>query len=192
MVPRRERVDLALEVGALFAFYDAYAEERGVGLALSGTAAIEGDPLMVRRALGNLLSNAIRHTARGGTVGCVSRPDCPAKSMSASRFPARQSRPSICSASSSVSIASIRRAKRQVTSSDSAWRSQVHRPGARRDDSGKLRHDWTRFEITFRPLASGGLGTESEPIQRRTTSARVADHREIALAEEPERAHCIA
>lgn len=68
MVPRRERVDLAAEVRALFAFYDAYAEERGVGLALSGTCVIDGDPLMMRRAFGNLLSNAIHHTARGGTV----------------------------------------------------------------------------------------------------------------------------
>lgn len=68
MVPRRERVDLEAQVRALFAFYDAYADERGVGLALAGAGGIDGDPLMMRRALGNLLSNAIRHTARGGTV----------------------------------------------------------------------------------------------------------------------------
>ncbi len=68
MVPRREQVELAAEVQALFAFYDAYADERGVGLALDGKGAVEGDRLMIRRALGNLLSNAIRHTARDGTV----------------------------------------------------------------------------------------------------------------------------
>lgn len=68
MVPHRERVDLGAEAQALFAFYDAYAEECGVGLALEGGGGIDGDRLMIRRALGNLLSNAIRHTPRGGTV----------------------------------------------------------------------------------------------------------------------------
>ncbi len=68
MVPHRERVDLGAEAQALFAFYDAYADECGVGLALDGAGSVDGDRLMIRRALGNLLSNAIRHTARGGTV----------------------------------------------------------------------------------------------------------------------------
>lgn len=76
MVPHRERVDLGAEAQALFAFYDAYAEECGVGLALEGAGSVDGDRLMIRRAMGNLLSNAIRHTARGGTVRvCIaSRP----------------------------------------------------------------------------------------------------------------------
>lgn len=69
MVPHRERVDLGAEAQALFAFYDAYADEHGVALALEGGGSVDGDRLMIRRALSNLLSNAIRHTARGGTVG---------------------------------------------------------------------------------------------------------------------------
>lgn len=67
-VPSLETVDLADEVRALFAFYEAYAEERGVGLALDGGGAVRGDRLMIRRALSNLLSNAIRHTAPGGAT----------------------------------------------------------------------------------------------------------------------------
>ena len=62
LVPNRETVDLATEVRELFAFYDALAEERGVGLSLEGEGAVPGDRLMIRRALSNLLSNAIRHT----------------------------------------------------------------------------------------------------------------------------------
>jgi two-component system heavy metal sensor histidine kinase CusS len=61
-------VDLASEVKILFEFYEAWAEERGVRLKLEGTATASGDPLMLRRALGNLLSNAIRHTQPGATV----------------------------------------------------------------------------------------------------------------------------
>ncbi|HEY5602521.1 MAG TPA: ATP-binding protein, partial [Gammaproteobacteria bacterium] len=51
-----------------FDFYEVWAEERTVALALEGAATVSGDRLMLRRALGNLLSNAIRHTPAGGTV----------------------------------------------------------------------------------------------------------------------------
>ena len=66
--PDSVAIDLAKEVRDLFDYYEAWAEERGVSLALEGQAAIQGDRLMIRRALGNLLSNAIRHTSSGNTV----------------------------------------------------------------------------------------------------------------------------
>lgn len=67
---RREagRVDLAAEVRGLFDYYEGWAEEGGVALALEGHAAVTGDRLLLQRALGNLLSNAIRHTPGGKTV----------------------------------------------------------------------------------------------------------------------------
>ena len=68
IVPRREKVDLAVEARELFAFYDALAEEKGVALLLEGTGTILGDKLMIRRALSNLLSNALRYTLRGNSV----------------------------------------------------------------------------------------------------------------------------
>jgi len=61
-------LDLAREVQALFDFYEGWAEEQGVALVLEGTATISGDRPMLRRALGNLLSNAIRHTPAGGRI----------------------------------------------------------------------------------------------------------------------------
>ncbi|MEI8155705.1 MAG: heavy metal sensor histidine kinase [Burkholderiales bacterium] len=63
-----ELVDLAQEVRDLFDFYEALAEERGVNLQLQGQAHTSGDRLMLRRALSNLISNALRYTATGGTV----------------------------------------------------------------------------------------------------------------------------
>jgi two-component system heavy metal sensor histidine kinase CusS len=63
-----ESVDVASEVHDLFEFYEALATERSVGLELSGTLVVEGDRLMLRRALNNLLSNAIRYTPAGGTI----------------------------------------------------------------------------------------------------------------------------
>jgi two-component system heavy metal sensor histidine kinase CusS len=68
IVPSSEPVDLAAEVRDLFGFYEAFAEDHGVGLVLAGAGILRGDRLMIRRALSNLLSNAIRHTPRGGSV----------------------------------------------------------------------------------------------------------------------------
>lgn len=68
IVPRSEPIDLAHEVRQLFEFYEALSEEQGVSLALVGEAAVQGDRLMLRRALGNLLSNALRHTPRKGVI----------------------------------------------------------------------------------------------------------------------------
>ncbi len=68
LVPDSQPVELADEVRELFAFYDALAEERGIGLSLSGEGVVHGDRLMIRRALSNLLSNAIRHTPANATV----------------------------------------------------------------------------------------------------------------------------
>lgn len=66
--PHATSVDLVREVKVLFEYYDAWAEERGVALVLDGAAIVTGDQLMLRRALGNLLSNAISHTSSGETV----------------------------------------------------------------------------------------------------------------------------
>jgi two-component system heavy metal sensor histidine kinase CusS len=68
IVPRSEPIALADEVRELFEFYDALAEDHGVELALAGQGEVHGDRLMIRRALSNLLSNAINHTPRGGVI----------------------------------------------------------------------------------------------------------------------------
>jgi two-component system heavy metal sensor histidine kinase CusS len=68
IVPRREAVDLGEEVARLLEFHEAQASDRDVRLACQGSARVSGDRLMLQRAVSNLLSNAIRHTAAGGTV----------------------------------------------------------------------------------------------------------------------------
>jgi two-component system heavy metal sensor histidine kinase CusS len=68
IVPHREKVDLVVEVSSLFDFYDALVEEKEVSLTYSGKGAVYGDRLMLRRAINNLLSNAVRHTPEGGRI----------------------------------------------------------------------------------------------------------------------------
>jgi len=68
IIPSSEIVDLPKEVRELFGFYEAIADEQGINLILTGEGTVRGDRLMLRRALSNLLSNAIRHTPRGGSI----------------------------------------------------------------------------------------------------------------------------
>jgi len=68
IVPRSEAVDLASEVRDLFEYYDALVGERGVHLAMSGEGSVRGERLMIRRAISNLLSNAVNHTSRGESI----------------------------------------------------------------------------------------------------------------------------
>lgn len=64
----RETFAVAGEVQALFDFYEALAEEKGVQLALQGEGQITADRLMFRRAISNLLSNALRYTPAQGRI----------------------------------------------------------------------------------------------------------------------------
>jgi two-component system heavy metal sensor histidine kinase CusS len=68
VVPHRETLQLATEVRALFDYYEAVAEDKGLHLVLEGDAQVAADRLMLRRALGNLLSNAVRHASDNTTI----------------------------------------------------------------------------------------------------------------------------
>lgn len=66
--PHREQVEAEVEVTRVFDFYEALAEDRGLQLEQHGAATVFADRLMLRRALSNLLSNAIRHASSPSTV----------------------------------------------------------------------------------------------------------------------------
>lgn len=69
LIPDRVMFDLGAEVMKVFDFFEAWAEERNVTLAFNGVPCLmEGDPQMFRRAINNLLSNALRYTPAGKTV----------------------------------------------------------------------------------------------------------------------------
>ena len=56
------------EVAELFEFYDALAEDCCVQLSMQGRAEVKGDKLMLRRALSNLISNAMHHGFSGSEI----------------------------------------------------------------------------------------------------------------------------
>lgn len=73
-MPTRQRLELSTLIGSLVEFYGLAAEEKNVTLTFSGDGVIAGDPLMIRRAISNLLSNAIRHAPTGGRVSILIHP----------------------------------------------------------------------------------------------------------------------
>ncbi|MCL5497725.1 Cu(+)/Ag(+) sensor histidine kinase [Escherichia coli] len=69
LIPDRVIFDLSTEVIKVFDFFEAWAEERNITLRFNGIPClIEGDPQMFRRAINNLLSNALRYTPEGKAV----------------------------------------------------------------------------------------------------------------------------
>ncbi|HRI91355.1 MAG TPA: heavy metal sensor histidine kinase [Accumulibacter sp.] len=66
IVPNRESFDLGAEVERLLEFYVVLTEEKDLAVRSSGSGVVFGDRLMLRRAISNLLANAIRHAPAGG------------------------------------------------------------------------------------------------------------------------------
>jgi two-component system, OmpR family, heavy metal sensor histidine kinase CusS len=66
-----EKVDLEDEAHGLIEFYGLAAAQRGIALQARGRATVFADRALLRQALGNLLSNAIRHSPDGERVDVV-------------------------------------------------------------------------------------------------------------------------
>lgn len=64
----REAVNLHELCLGVAEFYEIAAQERGVRITVTGQAQVSADRNLVQRAVGNLLSNAIRHAPDGGIV----------------------------------------------------------------------------------------------------------------------------
>jgi two-component system heavy metal sensor histidine kinase CusS len=65
---RLQAADLGAQADLAVDFCEPLLEDAGLRTARTGTASVLCDPGLLRRAIVNLLTNAIKHTARGGTV----------------------------------------------------------------------------------------------------------------------------
>ncbi len=68
LIPKREPLQLAEEADLLLEFFAPLAEDAQVKLTRLGEADISGDRSMLRRALSNLLDNALRFTPPNGEI----------------------------------------------------------------------------------------------------------------------------
>lgn len=66
-------IDLVQEVRRVADFLSVVADERDVLVELSGDATVQGDRILVQRAITNLLTNAIRHSEAPGIVSVTLR-----------------------------------------------------------------------------------------------------------------------
>jgi len=64
----RSPFDPGKEIEAVREFYDALVDEQGVEVICRGNGLLNADPILFRRALSNLLSNALQYTPRGGKI----------------------------------------------------------------------------------------------------------------------------
>lgn len=65
-------LDTRQELSAIVEFHEAAAEERQVTMLVEGSEPVNADPLLFRRAVSNLVSNALRHTPPGGRITLAS------------------------------------------------------------------------------------------------------------------------
>ncbi len=72
-----QEVDVRREVARVAEYYEASLDEAGVSLTAHGGATLMANPRLLRRAIANLLSNAIRATPRGRGIDlyCIARQD---------------------------------------------------------------------------------------------------------------------
>jgi two-component system heavy metal sensor histidine kinase CusS len=56
------------EIDSILDFYDAAAREQNIALGRQGDADLYADAMLVRRAVSNLVSNALQHTPAGGRI----------------------------------------------------------------------------------------------------------------------------
>jgi two-component system heavy metal sensor histidine kinase CusS len=67
----RVRIDAREEAAAVVEFFSPVADEKRIALSVEGTGTVSADRALFRRALSNLVGNALQYTPAGGNVRVV-------------------------------------------------------------------------------------------------------------------------
>lgn len=68
LLPDAQPVSLREECVKAAAFFQPVLDDTAIAATVEGDAVVRGDPLLIRRAIVNLLSNAVRYTPRSGVI----------------------------------------------------------------------------------------------------------------------------
>jgi two-component system heavy metal sensor histidine kinase CusS len=76
---RRDRLDVRAELERVRDYFEMLAEDQGISLRLDADPSLRlhADPVLLRRAVNNLVSNAVAYTPAGGAVSLSAREDGP-------------------------------------------------------------------------------------------------------------------
>ncbi len=68
IIPEHQKIALEEVIGKLCEYYRLLADEHNIELKMTGSGEVQGDVLMLHRAISNLLSNALRYTPENHTI----------------------------------------------------------------------------------------------------------------------------
>lgn len=73
-VLNKQRLDPRNELQRIADYFEGIAEDAQVRLAVDASGTLEADPILFRRAVNNLVANAIRYTPKGGVIRLATQP----------------------------------------------------------------------------------------------------------------------
>jgi two-component system heavy metal sensor histidine kinase CusS len=79
-------LDVADELARIANYFEGLAEERGLRLTVHGNGDVSADPVLLRRALANLVANAVRHADSGTQIRLTALQDDAATEISVENF----------------------------------------------------------------------------------------------------------
>jgi two-component system heavy metal sensor histidine kinase CusS len=68
ITPNAENASMAEIAASVIEYYELAAEDKKIEIALSGDGSVYGDKSMLRRAVSNIVSNAVRYAEEGSTI----------------------------------------------------------------------------------------------------------------------------
>jgi two-component system heavy metal sensor histidine kinase CusS len=84
VLPAKTGLDTADQLQRIADYFEGVAEDAGVTLRVDASGCVSADAMLFRRAVGNLVANAIRYTAPGGEILLTARCSCDATTVSVS------------------------------------------------------------------------------------------------------------